>query len=200
MQFHSYGAEEPKTGLFGSEVEPLADYLNAHPGLSVDVGQVMFGETTAMTADGAVGHFLRGWAVGSGSISMSNKRRVAASCRLPIAIRIWFMPCNGRSVWSGSCGSMTPGTVALSTDHPNGGSFLSYPKLIALLMDRGLRSDVLKTLPAGVQTRSKLADLTREYSLWEIAVITRGTGADAGSSRQGPSHRARRGFDNLRAG
>ena len=50
---------------------------------------------------------------------------------------------------------------------------MSYPKLIALLMDRGLRADVLKTLPPGVLTRSGLADLTREYSLSEIAVVTR---------------------------
>ena len=58
VQFHSYGPEEPKTGLFGAAVGPLAEYVNTHSGVTVDVGQVMFGETTSMTADGAVGHFL----------------------------------------------------------------------------------------------------------------------------------------------
>ena len=31
-----------------------------------------------------------------------------------------------------------PWRIAISTDHPNGGSFLAYPQIIALLMDRGL--------------------------------------------------------------
>ena len=41
-----------------SQVPALAEYVNTHPGLTVDVGQVLFGETTSMTADGAVGQFL----------------------------------------------------------------------------------------------------------------------------------------------
>jgi len=32
----------------------------------------------------------------------------------------------------------------LSTDHPNGGTFLSYPELIRLLMDRAYRDERLK--------------------------------------------------------
>ena len=34
-------------------VARLADYVNTHANLTVDVGQVLFGETTSMTADGA---------------------------------------------------------------------------------------------------------------------------------------------------
>ena len=36
----------------------LADYVNAHPNLTVDVGQVLFGETTSMTGDGPLGYYL----------------------------------------------------------------------------------------------------------------------------------------------
>jgi len=61
----------------------------------------------------------------------------------------------------------------MSTDHPNGASFLAYPEIIALLMDRGRRSDLLKTLPPGVLTRTVLKNLDREYTLEEIAIITR---------------------------
>src|SRR5262249_26674355 len=43
----------------------------------------------------------------------------------------------------------------------------------ALLMDRGLRADMLKALPDRVRARSGLGDLTREYTLSEIAIITR---------------------------
>ena len=42
----------------------------------------------------------------------------------------------------------------MSTDHPNGGSFLAYPQIIRLLMDRTYRRDMLKTLPAAVRERT----------------------------------------------
>ena len=58
-----------------------------------------------------------------------------------------------------------PWRVVMSTDHPNGGSFLAYPQIIRLLMDRTYRRDVLNTVPAAVRERSVLKDLDREYSL-----------------------------------
>ena len=61
----------------------------------------------------------------------------------------------------------------MSTDHPNGGSFLAYPQIIRLLMDATYRQDVLKTVPKEVQERSLLGDITREYTLYEICIITR---------------------------
>ena len=39
--------------------------------------------------------------------------------------------------------SRDPWRLVLSTDHPNGGSFLSYPRLIRLLMDRDFRNEQL---------------------------------------------------------
>jgi formylmethanofuran dehydrogenase subunit A len=61
----------------------------------------------------------------------------------------------------------------MSTDHPNGGSFVAYPEIISLLMSRDRRADALKRLHEKVRARSGLADLSREYSLSEIAIITR---------------------------
>jgi formylmethanofuran dehydrogenase subunit A len=64
--------------------------------------------------------------------------------------------------------------VVLSTDHPNGGSFLSYPALIQLLMDRAARDEQLKRVNPKLLAGSALADgLSREYSLGEIAIVTR---------------------------
>jgi len=63
--------------------------------------------------------------------------------------------------------------VAMSTDHPNGGSFLAYPQIIRLLMDRTYRRDALATVHPAVRERSSLADLDREYTLREICIITR---------------------------
>jgi formylmethanofuran dehydrogenase subunit A len=61
----------------------------------------------------------------------------------------------------------------MSTDHPNGGSFLAYPQIIRLLMDRTYRRDVLQTVNEKVAGMTVLKDIDREYSLGEIAIITR---------------------------
>ncbi|MBA3480294.1 MAG: amidohydrolase family protein, partial [Pirellulales bacterium] len=66
-----------------------------------------------------------------------------------------------------------PWQVMMSTDHPNGGSFLAYPQIIRLLMDREYRREALARCPAAVRARSTLAELDREYTLKEIAIITR---------------------------
>jgi len=62
----------------------------------------------------------------------------------------------------------------LSTDHPNGGSFLSYPRLIRLLMDRDFRNEQLRRANTkAIRSTVLLDDLDREYTLGEIAIITR---------------------------
>jgi formylmethanofuran dehydrogenase subunit A len=66
-----------------------------------------------------------------------------------------------------------PWRIGMSTDHPNGSSFLAYPEIIALLMDRTRREEVLNRVPAKVRQRCVLGDLSREYTLNEIAIITR---------------------------
>jgi formylmethanofuran dehydrogenase subunit A len=70
--------------------------------------------------------------------------------------------------------SSDPWRLVLSTDHPNGGSFMSYPEIIRLLMDRSYRDDQLKRVNHRMLAGSALADgLSREYTLSEIAIITR---------------------------
>ena len=70
--------------------------------------------------------------------------------------------------------SRDPWRLVLSTDHPNGGSFLSYPKLIRLLMDREFRNEQLRRANQRAIRRTVLLDdLDREYTLEEIAIITR---------------------------
>ena len=173
IQFHSYGGGEGDENTFNSKVEPLADYVNSHPNITVDVGQVMFGETTSMTGDGPLGYFLSNvygskWfsadtemesGCGIAPIKYRNKSLVHA---LQWAIGLeWYLMVED------------PWRVVMSTDHPNGGSFLAYPQIIRLLMDRTFRQDILKTVHPEVRERSQLADLDREYTLNEIAIITR---------------------------
>jgi formylmethanofuran dehydrogenase subunit A len=173
IQFHSYGGTTGDPSSVSSDVARLAEYVNSHPGLTVDVGSVLFGETTSMTADGPVGQFLhsvtgRKWlshdieletGCGVVPITYADKNFIHA---LQWAIGLeWYLSVDD------------PWRIALSTDHPNGASFLAYPQLMALLMDRGHRADQLKRLPERARARTRLADLTREFSLAEIAIVTR---------------------------
>ena len=173
IQFHSYGGGDGDENTFNSKVQPLADYVNAHRNLTVDVGQVLFGPTTSMTGDGPLGYYLHNvygtkWfsgdteqecGCGIAPIEYKNKSLVHA---LQWAIGLeWYLLVDD------------PWRVVMSTDHPNGGSFLAYPQIIRLLMDRSYRQDVLKTVHPKVRERSLLGDLTREYTLGEIAIITR---------------------------
>jgi formylmethanofuran dehydrogenase subunit A len=173
IQFHSYGGGDADENTFNSKVVPLAEYVNAHENLTVDVGQVLFGNTTSMTGDGPLGYYLANiykgkWfssdtemeaGCGITPIEYKNKSLIHA---LQWAIGLeWYLLVED------------PWRVVMSTDHPNGGSFLAYPQIIRLLMDRTYRSDVLKTLHPAVRERSVLADLQREYTLSEICIITR---------------------------
>jgi len=173
VQFHSYGGQSDDVRSFCSEVPKLAEYVNGHPNLSVDVGQVLFGETTSMTGDGPLGYYLhkvtgRKWfsgdtemETGCGIVPIEYKdKSLVHSVQWATGLE-WYLLVDD------------PWRIAMSTDHPNGGSFLAYPEIIALLMDRGRRSDVLKTLPPRVRQRTLLASLDREYTLDEIAIITR---------------------------
>ncbi len=172
-QFHSYGGGDADENTFNSKVIPLADYVNSHPNITVDVGQVLFGETTSMTGDGPLGYFLSKvyggkWfssdtemesGCGITPIKYKNKSLVHA---LQWAIGLeWYLLVED------------PWRVVMSTDHPNGGSFLAYPQIIRLLMDRTYRRDILQTCHPMVRERSTLYDLDREYTLNEIAIITR---------------------------
>ncbi|MDX1519571.1 MAG: amidohydrolase family protein, partial [Gammaproteobacteria bacterium] len=69
--------------------------------------------------------------------------------------------------------SQDPWRILLSTDHPNGGSFMSYPKLIRLLMDRDFREEEMKKVNQKARDKTQLRDMKREYTLNEIAIITR---------------------------
>ncbi|MBT8447917.1 MAG: amidohydrolase family protein, partial [Gammaproteobacteria bacterium] len=56
---------------------------------------------------------------------------------------------------------------------PNGAPFTSYPHLIRLLMDRSFRLDMLKTIHPDAAAASNLAAIDREYTMEEIAIMTR---------------------------
>ena len=172
VQFHSYGGGRDQGWQSGAK--DVIEYVNAHPEVSVDVGQVMFGLATTLTADAPVGYLLhassgRKWVnvdveleTGCGIVPYIYKERApVAALQWAVGLELFLL-------------ATDPWRVVLSTDHPNGGSFLSYPELIRLLMDRAYRDEQIKRVNAKLLKGSALADgLAREYTLNEIAIITR---------------------------
>jgi formylmethanofuran dehydrogenase subunit A len=172
LQFHCYGGKS--SGLPRSRAPELIEYLGAHPEITADVGQVMFGPAVTMTADGPVAAMLRDLGADKW---LNHDTEVETGCGIVpyryrasnyvhalqwgIGLELFLL---GKDPWQ----------VMLSTDHPNGGSFLSYPKLIRLLMDRAFREDQLGRANQRAIRRTALSDgLDREYTLNEIAIITR---------------------------
>jgi formylmethanofuran dehydrogenase subunit A len=172
LQFHCYGGS-PEKG-WSSAANRVIEYVNANPTVSADVGQVMFGPVTTVSADSPHEYLLyassgRKWVnidveleTGCGILPYTFKERTAVSAlQWAVGLELFLL-------------SADPWRVVLSTDHPNGGSFLSYPALIQLLMDRRARDEQLKRLNPKFLAGSALADgLAREYTLAEIAIVTR---------------------------
>jgi formylmethanofuran dehydrogenase subunit A len=172
LQFHCYGGGNGKP--WSSGAAPVIEYVNAHPEVSCDVGQVMFGPAMTITADAPVEYLLhkssgRRWTnidveleTGCGIVPLTYKEKAAVGAlQWAVGLELFLL-------------STDPWRVVLSTDHPNGGSFLSYPALIQLLMDRSVRDERLKQVNPKLLAGSALAEgIAREYTLGEIAIITR---------------------------
>jgi formylmethanofuran dehydrogenase subunit A len=172
VQFHSYGGRPG--GRLRSRAPEIAEYLASHPQVSADVGQVMFGDATTMTADAPVSARLRDI---TGGRWINADTEVETGCGI---VPFTYQSRNEVHALQWGMGlelfllSRDPWRLVLSTDHPNGGSFLSYPRLIRTLMDRAFREEEIKRANRRAIDRTVLRDgLHREYTLQEIAIITR---------------------------
>jgi formylmethanofuran dehydrogenase subunit A len=72
-----------------------------------------------------------------------------------------------------------PWRVYLTTDHPNGGPFTFYPKVITWLMSRASRNETMLEINKSCMRRTSLANDYREYTFNEIAIVTRAATAKA---------------------
>ena len=172
IQFHAYGAEGDRK--FSSGAARIAEAFNRHPNISMDIGQVLFGQTVTESGDS-----MRQYA---GSAFASPKKTVLmdiecdAGCGV---VPFRYRDKNFVNALQWAIGlelflqADDPWRVFLTTDHPNGAPFTSYPHLIRLLMDRSFRNDMLATINPDAAAASILGSLTREYSLYEIAILTR---------------------------
>jgi formylmethanofuran dehydrogenase subunit A len=172
IQFHSYGVGGDRH--FDSGAARIAELLAKNPNVSIDVGQVMFGATCTASGDsmrqynGAKNADPKRWVVmdiecdaGCGVVPFRYRdKSYVHSLQWAIGLET-FLLCED------------PWRIFLTTDHPNGAPFYTYPHLIRLLMDRSFRKEMmLKVVPEALKN-STLPSLNREYSLYEVAVMTR---------------------------
>jgi formylmethanofuran dehydrogenase subunit A len=175
IQFYAYGEEGDRK--FSSGAARLAECVNAHKNVTVDVGQVMFGQTVTISSDvtrqfGSIRTASpKKWAIidgdsnGGGIVpykyrenNFHNSVQWAAGLELFLLIE-------------------DPTRVFFTTDHPNGAPYTAYPEIIALLMDRDLRAEWIARLPPEAIAMTTLPSIKREYSLSEIAIMTRSSPA-----------------------
>lgn len=172
LQFHSYGTEGKRH--FSSGAAAVAELVRSCPNVTIDVGQVMFGQT--VTASGDTMSQVRNsrfadpkkWVAmdieceaGCGVLPFRYKdQQFVHALQWMIGLELFLLVDD-------------PWRVFLTTDHPNGAPFTTYPHLIRLLMDRRFRDDMLRTLPKAAREMSTLGSIEREYSLYEIAILTR---------------------------
>jgi formylmethanofuran dehydrogenase subunit A len=170
LQYHAYGGDDWTT--FRSASAQAAEAFNARPNLTTDAGAVLFGNTVTITADGPWQHLLyqltgRKWGnldveneTGCGVVPYVYKERnLVNAVQWAVGLELLLLIDD-------------PWRVYLTTDHPNGAAFWRYPEIIQLLMSAEFRREQLKKLPEKARSRIVLADLHREYTLSEIAIIT----------------------------
>jgi formylmethanofuran dehydrogenase subunit A len=172
VQFHSYGAEGPKK--FSSAARELAEAVNAHTNVSIDVGQILFGQTVTASGDTMRQHANADLAsprkfvgadieceAGCGVVPFRYREQSYVNAlQWTIGLELFLLAAD-------------PWRIVLTTDHPNGAPFTSYPHLIRLLMDKPFRDEQLARLHPDVAAQSALKEMTRELTLQEIAIMTR---------------------------
>jgi formylmethanofuran dehydrogenase subunit A len=172
IQFHAYGTEGDRH--FSSGAARIAEMINAHKNVSIDVGQVLFGQTCTASGDSMRQYGNTGTAFPKKSVIMDIE--CDAGCGV-VPMRYKEKSFVNALQWCIGLEMFLlvndPWRMFMTTDHPNGAPFTCYPHLIRLLMDKGFRRDMLQKIHPDAAAASTLGSLDREYSLYEIAILTR---------------------------
>ena len=176
VQFYGYGNEGAQG--FSSAAARLMESWRRHPNITMDVGQVLFEPTVTISGD-VIAQFAnrnhanpRKWTIaeieneGGGGVVPIRYRSASFVNTLQWAIGLeLFLLADD------------PSRIFFTTDHPNGAPFTRYPELFRLLMDRSYRAETMAALNQEALALTLLPQLTREYTLAEIATMTRSAAA-----------------------
>jgi len=172
IQFYGYGAEGARG--FSSAAAKLIDGFNKHRNITMDVGQILFGQTVTISGDVIAQYSRRNdatpnkWVMwdaegegSGGAVPYRYKEKsFINSLQWLIGLEIFLL-------------AEDPWRLFFTTDHPNGGPFTRYPHLIRLLMDYDFRLECMAGLNQEAVAMSLLKDLKKEFTLYEMAIMTR---------------------------
>ena len=177
LQFSSYGGDG--WSHFKSGAEEISSYINAHSHMTFDMGQIIFTDTTTMTADGPFEFEL---------YELSGHKWVNSDIETETSggiIPFQYRKHNAVNATQWSIGLelalliKDPWKIFLTTDHPNAGPFFAYPRILAWLMSKDARTATLNHCHKKAQRKSLLPSIDRELSLYELAIMTRAGQAKA---------------------
>ncbi|HWT21000.1 MAG TPA: formylmethanofuran dehydrogenase subunit A [Variovorax sp.] len=176
VQFYGYGREGARK--FSSAAARLIEAWKRHPNITMDVGQVLFGPTVTISSD-VIAQFGNRDAAnpkksvfslveneGGGGVVpyVYRERSFVNSLQWAIGLELFLL-------------ADDPTRIFFTTDHPNGAPFTRYPELFRLLMDADYRAEAMAGLNQEAIAMTLLPHLKREYSLYEIAIMTRSAAA-----------------------
>ena len=177
IQFCAFKGED--WGHFSSGAEEISNYVNNHNHVTLDVGQVVFSDTTTMTADGPFQfglYHLTGnkWVnsdveteTSGGIVPFRYKRSSAVhATQWSIGLEIMLM-------------IKDPWKIFMTTDHPNAGPFFFYPQILTWYISKDAREKMLSKINKRARKKSLLPTIDRELSLYELAIVTRAGQAKA---------------------
>ncbi|MDD1742690.1 MAG: formylmethanofuran dehydrogenase subunit A [Methanotrichaceae archaeon] len=171
MQFSAYGGTSWRD--FESKASVIAEYMNNHSHATMDLGQLLFGSATTMTADAPLEYgnarlTHNKWSnldleleESSGVVPMVYSRKLLTNTiQWAIGLELALL-------------TKDPWRVLMTTDHPNGSPFVNYPEVISLLMSKPKRDAEMATLHEQFSKKTVLATVDRELDWSDITVMTR---------------------------
>lgn len=171
LQFSSYGGNSWKE--FESKADEIIDYVNKNDRITFDLGQLTHDNTTTLTADAPFEQYLSyllhsKWndrdvelEHGTGIVPVSYHRdHPVNAVQWAVGLELALL-------------AKDLSRIALTTDHPNAGPFLRYPRIISWLMDKKIRDEYANGTHKAVSDKTSLYSIDREFSLFDVAMITR---------------------------
>jgi len=171
LQFSSYGGNS--WGEFESKADEIISYVNSNNKITFDLGQITHDKTTTLTADAPFEQYLsflirEKWNArdvefehGTGVVPIHyHKDNPVNAVQWAVGLELALL-------------AKDLSRVCLSTDHPNAAPFFRYPRIIYWLMDKKSREKYADESHKAIADRTSLYSIEREYSLYDVATITR---------------------------
>jgi formylmethanofuran dehydrogenase subunit A len=172
VQFTGYKGDSWSTLESGGE--DIAKAMKVNPYVTLDLGQVILGRSaTTMTADASFEYVLYHltrwkWANADAEVEAAagvvpfkyRKRSYVNTVQWAIGLEVALI---ARDPWR----------VVPTTDHPNAGPFVDYPVMFSWLVSRRAREEYMKKVSRGALKRTALPSLDAEFSLYDVAIMTR---------------------------